>query len=43
MIRPNSKGRITGAERFRASLSRWFFEDRISPITKGEIDQGGHH
>jgi ubiquinol-cytochrome c reductase cytochrome b subunit len=43
MIRPNSRGQITGAERFRASLSRWFFEDRISPITKGEIEQGGDH
>ncbi|MCU1414882.1 MAG: ubiquinol-cytochrome c reductase cytochrome b subunit [Microbacteriaceae bacterium] len=43
MIRPNRQGKITGAERFRSSLSRWFFEDRISPITKGEIEQGGHH
>ncbi|MES2169181.1 MAG: ubiquinol-cytochrome c reductase cytochrome b subunit, partial [Actinomycetota bacterium] len=43
MIRPNRKGKITVSERFRASLSRWFFEDRISPVTKGEIEQGGHH
>jgi ubiquinol-cytochrome c reductase cytochrome b subunit len=43
MIRPNSQGKITGAERLRASLSRWFFEDRISPVTKGEIEHGGDH
>ena len=43
MIRPNAQGKITGAERFRSSLSRWFFEDRISPVTRGEIEQGGHH
>jgi ubiquinol-cytochrome c reductase cytochrome b subunit len=43
MIRPNAQGKITGAERFRSSLSRWFFEDRIAPVTRGEIEQGGHH
>jgi ubiquinol-cytochrome c reductase cytochrome b subunit len=43
MIRPNAQGKITGGERFRSSLSRWFFEDRISPVTRGEIEQGGHH
>ena len=43
MLRPNAQGKITGAERFRSSLSRWFFEDRISPVTRGELEQGGHH
>ncbi|TQL48129.1 menaquinol-cytochrome c reductase cytochrome b subunit precursor [Homoserinimonas aerilata] len=43
MIRPNDQGKITVGQRMRASLSRWFFEDRISPPTKGELEQGGHH
>ncbi|MCW4384494.1 cytochrome bc complex cytochrome b subunit [Salinibacterium sp. SYSU T00001] len=43
MIRPNDQGRITLGMRMRAALSRWFFEDRISPATKGELEQGGHH
>jgi ubiquinol-cytochrome c reductase cytochrome b subunit len=47
MIRPDSKGRITQAERTRAALSSWFFEDRISPVTRTELEQahgdhGGH-
>ncbi|WP_308468680.1 cytochrome bc1 complex cytochrome b subunit [Rathayibacter soli] len=41
MIRPNSRGKITAAQRTRAALSRWFFEDRIEPPTRGEIE-GGH-
>ncbi|GAB3579262.1 cytochrome bc complex cytochrome b subunit [Leifsonia lichenia] len=44
MIRPNSKGKITVGNRMRASMSRWFFEDRIVPPTKGELESGhGHH
>ncbi|AMB58539.1 cytochrome b [Microterricola viridarii] len=45
MIRPNAKGKITAGQRLRAGLSRWFFEDRISPVTKTEIEQshGDHH
>ncbi len=43
MIRPNAQGKITGGQRLRSSLSRWFFEDRISPVTRNEIEQGGHH
>jgi ubiquinol-cytochrome c reductase cytochrome b subunit len=39
MIRPDSKGRITPAERTRAALSKWFFEDRISPVTRTELEQ----
>ena len=38
MIRPNKQGRITVAQRVRAVLSRWFFEDRIAPVTKSEIE-----
>jgi ubiquinol-cytochrome c reductase cytochrome b subunit len=44
MLRPDERGRISPTRRLRASLSRWFFEDRIAPVTKGELEQGsGHH
>ncbi|MFT2816394.1 cytochrome b [Leifsonia sp. A12D58] len=45
MIRPNSRGQITFGQRLRAGLSRWFFEDRIAPVSKKEIEQshGDHH
>ncbi|MCU1585727.1 MAG: ubiquinol-cytochrome c reductase cytochrome b subunit [Microbacteriaceae bacterium] len=44
MLRPDSKGRITAGERARAALSRWFFEDRISPVTTTDIERSaGHH
>ncbi|WP_437584821.1 cytochrome bc1 complex cytochrome b subunit [Paramicrobacterium sp. CJ85] len=39
MIRPNSRGKITAGQRFRAALSRWFFEDRIAPVSQKELDQ----
>jgi len=42
MLRPNARGRITVSERLRAALSRWFFEDRIAPITQGELEQAHH-
>src|SRR5690554_3838367 len=43
MIRPNSEGKITVNQRMRAALTRWFFEDRISPVTQREIESGDHH
>ncbi|MFM9921104.1 cytochrome b [Lacisediminihabitans sp. H27-G8] len=43
MIRPDANGRISGAQRTRAALSRWFFEDRIAPATKTEVERSGHH
>jgi len=45
MIRPNADGKITNNQRMRAAVSRWFFEDRIAPVTKGEIESqhGDHH
>jgi ubiquinol-cytochrome c reductase cytochrome b subunit len=39
MVRPDEQGRITVNKRARAAMSRWFFEDRIIPVTKGEIEQ----
>jgi ubiquinol-cytochrome c reductase cytochrome b subunit len=46
MLRPNKKGKIPVTERVRAVLSNWFFEDRIAPVTKSELEaakHGGHH
>jgi ubiquinol-cytochrome c reductase cytochrome b subunit len=43
MIRPNSRGKISVGQRARASLSRWFFEDRIAPPSRGEIEASHHH
>jgi ubiquinol-cytochrome c reductase cytochrome b subunit len=44
MIRPDANGRISAGQRARALLSNWFFEDRIAPVTKTELEQshGGH-
>jgi ubiquinol-cytochrome c reductase cytochrome b subunit len=43
MLRPDSRGRISFAERLRAGLSRWFFEDRISPVSRTQIEESDHH
>jgi ubiquinol-cytochrome c reductase cytochrome b subunit len=43
MIRPNSEGKITVNQRARAALTRWFFEDRISPVNQRELESGEHH
>jgi len=42
MIRPNAEGKITTAQRIRAGFSRWFFEDRIVPVSKNEIEASKH-
>ncbi|SDN27842.1 ubiquinol-cytochrome c reductase cytochrome b subunit [Cryobacterium flavum] len=44
MLRPNAQGKIGPAEKVRAGLSRWFFEDRITPVTQAELNQAhGDH
>ena len=46
MIRPDANGKITVNQRARAAVSRWFYEDRISPVTRAEIESqshGDHH
>jgi ubiquinol-cytochrome c reductase cytochrome b subunit len=43
MVRPDARGRISPMQRVRAVFSRWFFEDRISPATRGELESGDHH
>src|SRR5690606_17371789 len=34
VVRPNAKGRIPWTENLRAAMSRWFFEDRLAPLTQ---------
>jgi ubiquinol-cytochrome c reductase cytochrome b subunit len=45
MIRPNAKGKISGVQKLRAGVSRFFFEDRITPVTKAELEaaHAAHH
>ncbi len=44
MLRPNAQGKITAGERLRSRASSWFFEDRIAPVTKTEIEKShGDH
>ena len=43
VVRPNDQGRIPWHENFRASLSRWFFEDRLVPVTQTEIEAAEAH
>jgi ubiquinol-cytochrome c reductase cytochrome b subunit len=45
MIRPDKRGRITVTQRVRGVLSRWFYEDRIAPVSKSELElaHGDHH
>ena len=43
LARPNAQGKITLGARVRAGLSRFYFEDRIAPVTQGELDAAHHH
>jgi len=43
MVRPDARGRISVWQRVRAVFSRWFFEDRIAPVTKSELEHSSHH
>lgn len=43
LARPNAQGKITVSSRIRASLSKFYFEDRIAPATQTEIDEAAHH
>lgn len=43
---PNAKGVVDRKERRRAKLSKWFFEDRVAPVTPAELEAAhahGHH
>jgi ubiquinol-cytochrome c reductase cytochrome b subunit len=43
IVRPNEKGKITVASRIRSALSRIYFEDRISPVSKAELQAAQSH
>ena len=45
MVRPNAKGQITSVQKVRAGMSRFFFEDRIAPVSKSELEaaHAAHH
>lgn len=43
---PNAQGVVDRREKRRAKLSRWFFEDRVAPVTPRELEAAhghGHH
>ena len=43
VVRPNAKGRIPWHENLRAAISRWFFEDRLTPVSQAEFDGSLSH
>ncbi|MFC4225301.1 cytochrome bc1 complex cytochrome b subunit [Lysinibacter cavernae] len=43
VLRPNDEGKITFGNRLRTVFSRWFFQDRVAPVTQGEIEAEGHN
>jgi ubiquinol-cytochrome c reductase cytochrome b subunit len=43
MVRPDKRGRISILQRVRAVVSNVFFEDRIAPVTKSELEQQSHN
>ena len=43
MIQPDADGRVSGVQRTRVALSRWFFEDRITPATKTDLERSSEH
>jgi ubiquinol-cytochrome c reductase cytochrome b subunit len=42
-LKPNPVGKITAGQRLRVSLSRFFFEDRIAPVTPTEYQAALEH
>ena len=43
VVRPNDRGRIAWHQNLRSSISRWFFEDRLVPLTQADIDEARAH
>ena len=43
VVRPNKKGKIAVGTRIRAALSRFYFEDRIAPVTQTELSEAQSH
>ena len=42
-VRPNDQGKITTGIRLRAAMSRFFFEDRVSPVDQKELEEAAKH
>ena len=43
VVKPNDNGKITLRQKLRAGLSRWFFEDRLAPVTQTEVNEAIAH
>ena len=43
VARPNARGKITMNARLRAAWSRFYFEDRVAPVTAGELAEARSH
>jgi ubiquinol-cytochrome c reductase cytochrome b subunit len=43
LARPNAQGKITVSARLRSTVSKFYFQDRISPATQTEIAEATHH
>jgi ubiquinol-cytochrome c reductase cytochrome b subunit len=43
VVRPNARGRIGFWNNFRGALSRWFYEDRLVPLTQAELEEAVAH
>jgi ubiquinol-cytochrome c reductase cytochrome b subunit len=41
-LRPNARGKITVGARLRSSISKFYFEDRIAPVTTKELESAKH-
>jgi ubiquinol-cytochrome c reductase cytochrome b subunit len=42
LARPNDDGKITVKARVRASFSKFFFQDRVAPVSQIELDEANH-
>ncbi len=40
---PDANGKVSRKEKRRAKLSRFFFEDRVAPVTPAELENAHHH
>lgn len=41
-LHPNARGKITVGARLRSSVSKFYFEDRIAPVTTKELESSKH-
>ena len=43
VVRPNAKGRIPWTQNVRSAMWRWFYEDRLAPLTQTEVAAADAH